>query len=131
VGIAKHNAFGNFTSRRKMNLLTKELEKKIPKLYSQEKVKDPMVVVKFFNPCGSATWWIIEGEWQKHTEDDDEDYIMFGLAMLFGPEEAELGYISLNELESIKTKPFGLGIERDKFWTPKLLSEVKKEFGIR
>jgi len=55
---------------------------------------------------------------------------MFGLAMLFGPDEAELGYISLNELSSIKVT-FGLGIERDVHWTPRPLSEVKKEYGIR
>jgi hypothetical protein len=116
-----------------MKLLTKEIEKKLPKLYSQENVKDPMVVVKFFNPTGSATWWIIEGEWETHTEDGDEykdDFTMFGLCMLFGPDEAELGYVSLNELQSIKLM-FGLGIERDIYWNPKPLSEVKKEMGIR
>jgi hypothetical protein len=107
-----------------VKLLTKELEKKIPKLYSQENNPDPMVVAKFFNPCGAATWWIIEGQ------QDDEDYIMFGLAMLFGPDEAELGYISLNELASIKVT-FGLGIERDVHWTPTPLSKVKRSMGIR
>ena len=106
-----------------MKLLTKELEKKIPKLYSQENNKDPMVVCKFFNPCGSATWWIIEGQ------KEDDDYLMFGLCMLFGPEEAELGYVSLNELASVKG-PFGLGIERDIYWEPVPLSKVKEKLGI-
>lgn len=111
-----------------MKLLTKEVEKLLPPLYSQEKVKDPMVKVKFFNPTGSATWWIIEGEWEKHTEDGDEyldDYIMFGYCMLFGPDEAELGYVSMNELQAIKGR-FGLGIERDLYWSAQLLSEVKR-----
>ena len=111
-----------------MKLLTKEVEKSLPKLYSREKVKDPMVNVKFFCPWGSATWWVIEGEWEKHT--DGDDYMMFGLCMLFGPDEAELGYISLNELLSIKG-PFGLGIERDMYWTPTTLSNVKAKQGIR
>jgi len=102
-----------------MKLLTKELEKKIPPLYSQEDNPDPMVVAKFFFPAGSATWWIIEGE---HQEDD---YLMFGLCMLFTPQEAELGYISLNELASV-TGPFGLKVERDMYWEPKPLSKVRE-----
>lgn len=106
-----------------MKLLTKELEKKIPPLYSQEKVKDPMVVTKFFCPWGSATWWIIEGQ------REDDDYLMFGLCMLFTPQEAELGYISLNELASV-TGPFGLKIERDMYWKPVSLSKVKERLRI-
>jgi hypothetical protein len=105
-----------------MKLLTKELEKKIPPLYSQEKVKDPMVVAKFFCPWGSATWWIIEGK------REDDDYLMFGLCMLFTPQEAELGYISLNELASV-TGPFGLKIERDMYWEPVPLSKIKEKLG--
>ena len=102
-----------------MKLLTKELEKKIPPLYSQEDNPDPMVVAKFFFPAGSATWWIIEGEQQ------EDDYLMFGLCMLFTPQEAELGYVSLNELASI-TGPFGLKVERDMYWEPKPLSKVRE-----
>ena len=117
-----------------MKLLTKELEKKIPPLYSQEKVKDPIVVAKFFFPAGSATWWIIEGEWQEYAEANDggefeKDYIMFGLCMLFTPQEAELGYVSLNELASVKG-PFGLKVERDMYWEPVPLSKVKERLGI-
>lgn len=107
-----------------MKLLTQAVRKKLPKLYSQEKNPDPMVVVKFFNPYGPATWWITEGN------EEGDDFIMFGLCMLFGPDEAELGYVSLNELQSIKGI-FGLGMERDMYWTPKPLSEVKKKYGIR
>lgn len=106
-----------------MKLLTKALERKIPKLYSQENNPDPTVVTKFFCPWGGATWWIIEGERR------DDDYLMFGLAMLFTPQEAELGYISLNELLSI-SGPFGLKIERDMYWSPVQLSMVKMRLGI-
>ena len=130
-----------------MKLLTKELEKKIPPLYSQENVKDPMVVAKFFFPAGSAAWWIIEGEWkpemeyiedslvetdeyvQFQTKDVGRDYLMFGLCMLFTPQEAELGYVSLNELASV-TGPMGLKVERDMYWTPVPLSKVKERLGI-
>jgi len=35
-------------------------------------------------------------------------------------------YFSLSELESIRG-PLGLKVERDLYWKPKTLSEVKKE----
>lgn len=65
-------------------------------------------VVKFFNPCGASTWLISEM---------DEDGRMFGLCDL-GQGFTELGYVMLDELESIRL-PFGLGIERDRHWKPK------------
>jgi len=33
-----------------MQLLTRELRRKLPALYSQENVADPMVICKFFTP---------------------------------------------------------------------------------
>jgi len=99
-----------------MKLLTKEIEKKIPALYAQEnKGEEAIVHVKFFNPCGAATWFL--------TEYDPEQRMFFGLCDLFG-DGGELGYVSLDELESIRL-PFGLGIERDIHWTPCTLAEAK------
>lgn len=99
-----------------MKLLTKEILKKLPKLYSQEKESDPMVYVKFFVPFGAGTWYITEGEEQKG------DFIMFGWG---GAQvEREMGHVSLNEMKSLRG-PFGLSIERDKYFTPCRLSEVK------
>lgn len=64
---------------------------------------DPMPVVKFFNPCGAATWLATELY-------PDED-TLFGLADLgFGC--PELGTFSLAELAGVRL-PFGLAIERD------------------
>lgn len=64
---------------------------------------DHVPVVKFFNPCGAATWLFSD-------LDPDGDRL-FGLADLgFGA--PELGYVSLSELASIRL-PLGLGIERD------------------
>ncbi|AMG74904.1 DUF2958 domain-containing protein [Sphingopyxis granuli] len=64
---------------------------------------DPVPLVKFFNPCGAATWLATELQ-----EDDDT---LFGLADLgFGT--PELGYFSLSEIASVRL-PFGLCIERD------------------
>ena len=98
-----------------MKLLTAELRKKLPALYSQENNPDPIVVCKFFDPCGSWTWYVTEGS------PEGEDFIFFGLVR--GHEE-ELGNFSLSELESVKG-PLGLGIERDLHWTPVPLSKVK------
>ena len=64
---------------------------------------DPAPVVKFFNPCGAATWLA--------TELDPDGDTLFGLADLgFGC--PELGSFSLAEIAALRL-PFGLGIERD------------------
>ena len=42
--------------------------------------------------------------------------------------DGELGYFTISELEEVKG-PFGLGIERDKFWTSKTLKEVMDSVG--
>lgn len=91
-----------------MELLTKAIEARFKKIGSQEEVKDPVVIVKFFNPVGAGTWWA--------TEYNPEEKIFFGYASIFGDHNDEWGYFSLTELESIKGFG-GLGIERD-LYTP-------------
>ena len=93
-----------------MKLLTKELLKKLPPLYSTEKVADPTAIVKFFTPDSNWTWFA--------TEFDGED-TFFGRVDGF---ESELGYFSLSELESVRGM-LGLPIERDRWFSPKPLSE--------
>jgi Protein of unknown function (DUF2958) len=95
-----------------MKLLTEELRKQLPPLYSQEHQEDPMVICKFFHPLSTMTWYVIEF--------DGED-IFFGWVHSDFP---ELGYFSLNEMQEVQV--MGLGIERDLHFTPKKLSEVKK-----
>ena len=99
-----------------MKLLTKEIIKKLPKLYSTEAVPmdEKIVYVKFFNPCGIGTWYALEY--------DEDEKLFFGYVDLI---EKEFGYFSLEELESIKL-PFGLGIERDLYFNPTPLKEVLK-----
>ena len=71
---------------------------------------DHRPVVKFFNPCGAATWLLTELD----PEDGDT---LFGLSDLgFGA--PELGYSSLAEIASVRLR-FGLGIERDFYFKPK------------
>lgn len=86
-----------------MKLLTKEITKKLPELYSNEdkKPEDVKVIVKFFDPMGSFTWYA--------TEFDGKD-TFFGYVR---GHCNELGYFSLSELESIGKQRM-LGIERDR-----------------
>jgi len=75
---------------------------------------DPVPVVKFFAPCGAATWLA--------TELDADGDTLFGLADL-GVGCPELGSFSLAELASVRLR-FGLRIERDRhFATGHRLSE--------
>lgn len=102
-----------------MKLLTQEIKNKLPKLYANEnkKPEDIKIIVKFFDPTGSWTWYATEGEQQ------GDDFIFFGFVRGF---DNELGYFSLKELQSIKGR-FGLGIERDLYFGKHTLAEVMQE----
>src|SRR3954447_15167343 len=109
-----------------MKLLTKALLKKLPALYSQENTPDPMVVCKFFTPDAGWTWYAIEGSpvdanGYYDTDKEKVDFVFFGLVSGL---EVELGYFALSELTSVRG-PFGLPIERDLYFEPTRLSEVK------
>jgi len=95
-----------------MKLITKALEARFSELGIQETNPDPIVVAKFFNPSGIGTWYA--------TEYDKESKICFGYVQLL---ENEWGYFSIDELEAIKTPPFGLPIERDLYCGEKKISE--------
>ena len=43
-----------------MKLMTKELEKRFKEVGSQENVKDPVIIAKYFNPAGAGTWYATE-----------------------------------------------------------------------
>lgn len=91
-----------------MKLITKKEEKLFEKypFYSQDgKGNDAKVIVKFFNPVGSGTWLITEGQKQ------GDDYLMFGYCHIT---DWEWGYVSLNELKSLRL-PFGMSIEREMY----------------
>ena len=98
-----------------MKLLTQEIRKQLPALYSQDEIADPLVHIKFFDPCGSFTWFILE-------YDGNDTFFAFVKSHLCP--DGELGYVSLQELKSIKN-PMGLGIERDLYFTQKQLSQCK------
>jgi hypothetical protein len=109
-----------------MKLLTKELRKKLPSMFATQNQKDPMVICKFFDPGSHWTWYAIEF--------DGKD-TFFGYVVGDCP---ELGCFSLSELEKLKaplsvvingkkyTKPRACSVERDMYFKPCRLSEVKK-----
>lgn len=101
---------------RKQILITKEILKKLPPIYTNEEKADEEIKVplKLFNPCGRGTWYI--------TEYDPEQDLGFGLCDLGEP---EMGYVSIAELRSVRLR-FGLTIERDAHWNPNTtLAQVK------
>jgi len=119
------------TEQRKiMELLTQELKERLPPLYSQEHIKDPMVMCKFFHPFSNMTWYAYEGspvdaDGYYDTDNEKVDFLFFGW---IHSDQPELGYFSLNEMQEVHV--MGLGIERDEHFTPMRLSDVKKEHGV-
>jgi hypothetical protein len=100
---------------RGMELLTGEIRKMLPPLYSQDgKGGKAIAHVKYYAPSSSWTWYA--------TEFDGED-TFFGLV---DGHCKELGYFSLSELEGVRG-PMGLPIERDLHWQPKTLEEIAPE----
>ena len=98
-----------------MKLLTKELEKKIPALYSTDgktPLEDKICYIRFFHPRSSWTWFAVEY--------DPESKIFFGWVDGSFP---EWGEFSLEEMESVKDS-WGLGIERDLYFTPKPMKNI-------
>ncbi|MFO7682231.1 MAG: DUF2958 domain-containing protein [Chloroflexota bacterium] len=98
-----------------MKLMTKSLEKRFAQIGEQQDTDDPIIVAKFFNPCGAGTWYAAAYY--------PEERVIFCYASIFGDYNDEWGYTSLAELESYKG-PFGLGIERDLYWQEKRASEA-------
>lgn len=95
-----------------MMLLTKELEDRFIKVWSQEEVDDPMVIAKFFHPMSTRTRYA--------TEYDPADRVFFWFVDWdFG----ERWSFWLDELSSINV--WWLPMERDKFWKEKPFSKIK------
>jgi hypothetical protein len=124
-----------------MKLLTEEIIKTFEKVGRQEESKDPLVIVKFFNPTGAGTWYATEMYYRvlpKEGYEDDinvKDYkpkpgdeisgtIFFGYVSIFGDWCDEWGYFSLSELEEFHGLA-GLGIERELYANlPRPISEI-------
>ena len=100
--------------RAKVTELIAQLEsmpKSMPKVYEQDGKDDQAVVyLHYFN--GSMNWYITE------RDTSVEQLQAFGYANLGDDQNAEMGYISIDEL--IRN-----GVELDLYWTPVTLEQVK------
>lgn len=101
-----------------MKLMTKTLLNRFAKVGSQENIKDPIIIAKYFNPAGPGTWFA--------TEYDPKTRTFFGYVSIFGDWNDEWGYFSLDELAEFRG-PFGLEIERDLYFDEKPASQIIKQ----
>lgn len=91
-----------------MKLMTKALEKKFAQfpLGSQDgRGKDAVIVAKYFDPCGVATWLIVEGDPMENGDWDFFAYVDLGYGW-------EWGYVWLSQIQEVRGA-LGLGMERD------------------
>ena len=104
-----------------MKLFTKQQKEKLIKNYihhkeywndEHPKYKEFKAVLKLFNPTGIGTWYLMNMH-------KDNDYC-WGICHIY---EWEIGSFSINELKGVNL-PFGLKIERDKFFKPVKASEL-------
>lgn len=100
-----------------MKLITKELEKRFAEVGDQSQSSNPLIIAKFFNPCGSQTWYT--------TEYYKENEICFGYSTGVGFDE--WGSFSIKELQEVKLLLPGLKIERDRFFKEIRFKELIKE----
>lgn len=102
------------------DLMPADLAAQIPPLYTTDEQGDAAIVyVKLFTPDSSWTWYC--------TELDLDERLAFGLVVGL---ETELGYFSLDELREARG-PLGLRIERDCYFSPRPLSEIRKQHEVR
>lgn len=97
-----------------MTLIPPSLLNTIPDLYETEESLDPISYVKLFLPNTNWTWYVTELSKQDHN-------LCFGYVI---GQESELGYFSLEELESLQSS-LGISIERDESFQPTPLSKIK------
>jgi hypothetical protein len=97
-----------------MQLMTKTIEHAAQAQYPKgSDLEDQKIVAKFFDPTGSWSWYVM------NQDPEDPDYL-WGIVKGF---EVEIGSFSLSGLQNTKVR-FGLGIERDLYFTPKPAREV-------
>jgi hypothetical protein len=102
-----------------MKLLTKDIEKRLPKFYSTGdlKGKEKIAQVKFFSCWMPMTWYGVEY--------DSDSRLFFGYVENHAePHFSEWGYFSLDEFEEINAEKGFYIIERDLHFTPAKISDL-------
>lgn len=95
-----------------MELFTKEIldafRKQKDEVFNREdyEPKDIKIICKLFNPVGAGTWYVYDY--------DPEDDIAYAFVNLLGPDCAECGAVSMQELREYRPyQAYPIGIERD------------------
>lgn len=105
----------NTNTLRGHKLLTKELEAGLPAMYSTDgQGAEALVVVHFFSPYSGWDWYGLEY--------DPETRTFFGWV---DGHTGEYGYFRLDELESATLAGGVPAVERDLYWTPVRLGDVR------
>ena len=102
---------------RRHKLMTREIGKAVPAIGANDEVADHDAVlahVKLFSPYTGWTWYITE--WEPETG------LCFGLVEGW---ETELGYFDLTELAEATVLGCVPAVERDLYWQPTTLREIK------
>jgi hypothetical protein len=88
--------------------------KSLPGLYSSESVRaeDKTIYMHLF--YGGCDWWVSEG--------DASEGVLFGFACLGDWDNAEWGYVSIEELKSLRTRSGE--IDFDCHWTPCKFADI-------
>lgn len=102
-----------------MTLIPQELLNTIPDLYDTEEIPDPICHIKLFLSGIEWTWYVTELSRQ-------EQNLCFGYVIGL---ENELGYFTLDELESLQGS-LGISVERDEAFVPIPLSEIKRQSSL-
>ena len=104
-------------------LMTKELGDTIPAIGATDNAADydsVLAPAKLFSPYNGWTWYI--------TEYDAETGLCFGLVEGF---EVEIGYFDLTELAEATVLGGVPAVERDLYWQPVTIGEIRRQSGGR
>jgi len=117
-----------------------EVMKAVPQFFSQERLKAAgkqkeglIVYAKLFTPWTSWTWYILE--WQPQWDRATTGQVFYDIFIYCwtinsaDPGNAELGYTAISELKGLEGFG-GLKVERDVYFDPTPLKEVKAQHNI-
>ena len=106
-------------------MFPEDIKDSTPRLghYDNSDTHNTRVSFKLFDPCGSATWYVCEANF------DEEDMPAFGYVTGLG--EDELGHFSLKEISELKGLLFNLPMERDILWDPETTLKAVMDKKVR
>lgn len=108
----------------KMELMPEELIEEMPALYDTEGEadEDRYVLAHWFSCVGGLAGW----DWYGLEYDKDEKTV-YGFVHGYVD---EFGYFSINEFESLNAVGFDV-VERDLYWDPITVAELKQQYNIK